>query len=87
MIGRNLNHLITRASNCIGMKNLLNLGITGKTLEVFLSTTDFKSQTLMNTVPNDFKETASAQSSLSDLSQTTNPIAKMKNSSNVPILL
>ena len=52
-------------------------------LEASRPFTDCENQALVITVPNDYKETFSSQSSLSDLSQNTTPFIEVKNSLHV----
>ena len=54
--------------------------VTEKTLKIYFPSTEFESQALMITVPNDYKEMVSPQSLLSGLSQDTAPFAEVKNS-------
>ena len=50
------------------------MGITEKPLEVSCPSTEFESQALLITVPNEYKEIVSPRRSFSDLSQNTIPI-------------
>ena len=52
-------------------------------MEASLLFTNFENQALAITVPNDYTETFSSQSSLSDLSQKTTPFTEVKNSLHV----
>ena len=53
---------------------------TEKTLEASLQSTEFEHQALVITVPNDYEETVSPQSSFSDFSQIKTPFTEVNNS-------
>ena len=53
---------------------------TENTLDAFLPSTDFADQALLITVPNDYEEPLSSQSSLSELSQNTTLFIEAKTS-------
>ena len=58
---------------------------TEKTLVASIPSTEIENQALMITGPNDYRETVSLQSSLSDLSQKTTAVHEIKNSSHASI--
>ena len=58
----------------------LKLSITVKTLKFSLHSIESESQALLFTVLNDYKVTVLSQSSLSDLSQKSDPTTENKNS-------
>ena len=54
------------------------MSVAEKTLELSHPFSEFESQVLVITVPNDIKETISTQSSLSHLSQVKTPFIEVK---------
>ena len=58
----------------------LKMSSTEKTLEASLQSTEFEHQALVITVPNDYEETVSPQSSFSDFSQIKTPFTEVNNS-------
>ena len=63
----------------IKIENFLNKSTTENAMEVSLPSTEFEQQALMITVPKDYKEPISSQSSPSDFSQNSTPFTKIKN--------
>ena len=56
------------------------MSATENAKEVSLPSLDFEHQSLINTVPNEYKERVSPQGSVSDFSQNTAPFSEVKNS-------
>ena len=54
------------------------MSTTEITLDVCFPSTEFKTQAVVNTVPDDYEETVSLKISVSGISQKTNPIAELE---------